>query len=164
IQGAVTVAIRSIDPHMPTNDVRTVTSVVDRAVSPRRFTLSLLAAFAATALLLAALGIYGVLSYMVAERSREIAIRMALGESTQQVRGRVLARTLGLAAVGAALGVVLSLSTSSLVASMLFGVGPTHAGTLLATPLLLLAVASLAGFVPALRASRVDALSTLQST
>ncbi|MEM8931617.1 MAG: ABC transporter permease, partial [Acidobacteriota bacterium] len=99
IRGDVKAAIRGIAPTVPTDDVRTLDSVVDRAVSPRRFTLQVLGAFAITALLLAAVGIYGVLSYAVSERAREIAIRMALGESTAQVRGRVLGRTLVLTAI-----------------------------------------------------------------
>ncbi|MEO1369285.1 MAG: FtsX-like permease family protein, partial [Acidobacteriota bacterium] len=163
IRGGVAAAIRSVDPSMPTHDVSTMVHVVDRAVSPRRFTLTLLSGFAAVAVLLAALGIYGVLSYSVAERSREIAIRMALGESAGQVRGRVLGRTLGLAGLGAVIGVFLSMAASRFVTAMLFGIGATHTGTLLTIPLLLLAVAALAGLLPALRASKVDALRVLQA-
>lgn len=164
MRASVADAMHSIAPTLPANDVRTLGSVVDRSVSPRRFTLFLLSGFAGTAVLLAALGIYGVLSYSVAERAREIAIRMALGESSRQVRFRVIGRTLALAGAGAVIGIVLSISASRLVASMLYGVEPTDLGTLAAIPLLLLVVATLAGLLPARRASKVEALSSLRST
>ena len=164
LQAPVAAAIRRIDPNMPTHDVRSLTSVVDRSVSPRRFTLGLLIGFAAAAVLLAALGIYGVLSYTVSERAREIGIRMALGESTARVRTRVLSRTLLLAAIGVSVGVMAALGASSWVTSLLYGVRPNHPATLALTPLLLLLVALIASWLPAARASRLDALSTLRST
>ncbi|MEM8995543.1 MAG: FtsX-like permease family protein, partial [Acidobacteriota bacterium] len=164
IQDGVAAAIAAVDPSMPTRDIRSLEGAVAHSVSPRRFTLSLLGGFAGVALVLAALGIYGVLSYTVAERSKEIAIRMALGERSAHVRRRVVGRTLALAAVGSVLGLALSQAASRLVASMLYGVDASHAVTLVAVPAVLLAVAAAAGWVPAWRASRVDALSILRST
>lgn len=163
LAGSVRPAIRRIDPNMPTNDFRSLTSVVERSVSPRRFTLGLLLAFAATALLLAALGIYGVLSYTVSERAREIGIRIALGESTSRVRSRVLGRVVLLSALGVVFGLAAAMGASSWLASLLYDVAPNHFATLALTPVLLLLVAIVAGWLPAARASRVDALSTLRS-
>lgn len=164
IRSSVAAAIGRVDSSMATNDVRTLDSVVERAVSPRRFTLSLLTGFASVALLLAALGIYGVLSYTVAERQKEIAIRMALGESVHGIRWRVLGRTLALSGVGSIVGVGTSLVVARLIASMLFGIEGSDLSTVLLAPSILFAVAALAGWLPAIRASRVDALATLQRT
>ena len=164
LAGSVAPAIRRIDPNMPTNDFRSLSSVVDQSVSPRRFTLRLLIAFAATAVLLAALGIYGVLSYTVSERAREIGIRMALGESATQVRSRVLGRTVLLAGIGAVFGVAAALGASNWLTSLLYGVTPNQPATLALMPGGLLLVAVLASWLPAARASRLDALSTLRST
>lgn len=164
LKGSVAAAIRRIDPNMPTHDVRSLTSVIDQAVSPRRFTLGLLVTFAATAVLLAALGIYGVLSYTVSERTREIGIRIALGESRARVRTRVLSRTLVLATLGVSVGVVAALGASSWVTSLLYGVHPNQPATLALTPVILLFVAVLASWLPAARASRLDALSCLRSS
>jgi len=160
--GPVGEAIRATDPAMPTGDFRTLSSIVDRAVSPRRFTLLLLVGFAGTALLLAALGIYGVLSYTVNQRVPEIGIRMALGESSGQVLGRVVARTMALAGVGAALGIGGSLALSRLMASLLYGVEATDAWTFLSMTAVLLSVSALAGYFPARRASRTDPMVALR--
>jgi ABC-type antimicrobial peptide transport system permease subunit len=137
---------------------------VDRALSPRRFVLLVLGAFAGTALLLAALGIYAVLSYTVGQRAREIGIRLALGESAAGVRRRVVGRTLLLAGVGVAVGAALSLVASRLIRSLLYGVGPADVPTFLGTAALLLAVAALAGYLPARRASATDPVEALRAT
>jgi predicted permease len=123
--GPVSAALAGVDPAMPTDNFWTLESTVDQAVSPRRFTLLLLSSFAGTALLLAALGIYGVLSYSVAERIPEIGIRMALGASGSSVRGQVVGRTLVLALIGIVIGMGVAITASGLVSSMLFGVAPT---------------------------------------
>lgn len=160
---AVRAAIREVDATIPTGDYRTLDDVVDRAVSPRRFILLLLGAFAATALLLASLGIYAVLSYTVSQRTPEIGIRMALGESVGSVRRRVVGRTLALGGTGVAIGLVLAYALSRLVASLLFGVAATDAVTLSAVSAGLLAVSFIAGYLPARRASRVDPADALRS-
>jgi len=160
--GPVRAALSSTDPGMPTGDFRTLRSMVDRAVSPRRFTLFILGGFGGASLLLAALGIYGVLSYSVSQRRSEIGIRMALGESGGQVLGSVVGNTLALAGVGVAVGLVGAWVVSGLMASLLFQVEPTDGVTFLATPAILLAVAAAAGFLPALRAARTDPMAALK--
>lgn len=155
--------IREVDPEIPTDDHRSLTSVVDRSVSPRRFTLRLLGGFAGMALILAALGIYGVLSYSVSQRVPEIGIRMALGESGGRILGRVVGRTLALAGIGTLLGVVGALGLSRLMASLLYGVEPTDPTIFAGMTFILLLTAGFAGFLPARRASRTDPMKALRA-
>jgi putative ABC transport system permease protein len=159
----VRATLRAVDPALPVADYQTLDAVVDRAVSPRRFILMVLGAFAGTALLLAALGIYAVLSYSVSQRIREIGIRMALGESAARVRRRVVARTLLLAGAGVLIGGVVSLGAARLIRSLLYGVGPADLLSFGGTAMVLVAVSALAGFLPALRASRTDPMVALRS-
>ncbi len=160
---SVSAAIHAVDPALPTEDYRTMESVVHRAVSSRRLTLQLLAAFAGSALLLAALGIYAVLSYSVNERTAEIGIRMALGESAGEVRRTLVARTVGLAGLGIVMGATLALAGTSSIRSLLYQVEPTDPATFAAMILIVLAVALLAALLPAVRASRTDAATALRS-
>lgn len=157
-------AIREVDPAMPTDDFRTLDSIVDRAVSPRRFTLLLLGGFALSGLLLAALGIYAVLSYNVSQRTAEIGIRMALGQTARSVRGQVVGRTLALAGAGVVIGAGLSLALARLIGSLLYGVRTTDGVTFLAVSAGLLVVAAAAGYLPARRASRTDPVEALKGT
>ncbi len=159
---SVSAAVREFDPAIPMREYETLDSVVDRALSPRRFTVSLLGSFAATALLLAAIGIFGVLSYSVTERIPEIGIRMTLGESAAQVRRRVVGRTMLLALIGVGVGALGSFVVSRSIGSLLYGVEPTDPVTFMGMAGLLLAVAALAGFLPALRASRIDPVAALR--
>ncbi len=161
--GSVQEALRATDPAMPTGDYRTLEQIVDRSVSPRRFILWLLGAFAATALLLAALGIYGVLSYSVAQRAPEIGIRMALGASASGVQRSVVGRAVTLAAIGVAIGSLGSLLVSRLLASQLYGVGSADLQTFVVMATILLMVSALAGYLPARRASRTDPNSALRA-
>ncbi|HEU4629756.1 MAG TPA: ABC transporter permease [Gemmatimonadaceae bacterium] len=163
LAASVGAALRAADPSMPAADYQTLDAVVDRAISPRRFILIILGAFAGTALLLAALGIYAVLSYSVSQRRREIGIRMALGESAASVQRRVVRRTVLLAVVGVALGAVLSFAASRLLQSLLYGVGSTDAPTFVGTAAVLLLVSTLAGYLPARRASRVAPVHALRA-
>ena len=160
----VTAALQAIDPAMPATDYQSLDAIIDRTVSPRRFTLSILGAFAGTALVLAALGIYGVLSYSVSERVPEIGIRMALGESQSRVLGRVVGKTMWLAGLGVGAGVAGSFGISRILESLLYGVQPTDPPTLLSMVLILLSVSALAGLVPGLRASRTDPSQALRSS
>lgn len=155
-------ALREIDEMMATGEFRTVGSIVDRAVSPRRFIVSLLGAFAAAAVLLAALGIYGVVSYSVSRRKQEIGIRMALGASPQAVRLQVMRRTLTLAALGVLTGCLGSLALARFMASLLYGVGSTDLLTFAGTIALLFLIAAIAGYLPAHRASHTHPSETLQ--
>ena len=159
----VQAALRAADPLLPVADYQTLGSVVERSVSPRRFILMVLGAFAGTALLLAALGIYAVLSYSVSQRIREIGIRMALGESAGSVRRRVVARTLLLAGMGVVIGAAVSLGAARLIRSLLYGVGPADLLSFAGTTVVLVAVSALAGFLPALRASKTDPMVALRS-
>ncbi len=157
-------AIQRVDPSLPVGSYQTLEQVVDRSASPRRFTLLLLSAFAGAALLLAALGIYGVLSYVVVERTHEIGIRMALGETSRGVQRRVVHQTMLLAGLGVVLGAVTSLAVGRSVASLLYGVEPTDPLTFLMMAVILLSVSWLAGYVPALRASRIEVVEALRSS
>jgi predicted permease len=153
--------LRSVDPTLPTDGYQTLNEIVERAVSPRRFILLLLDAFALTALVLASLGIYGVLSYSVSRRAAEIGIRMALGASAAQVQRRVLFRTLALTSVGVVIGLIAAFSMTRVVESLLFGVEGTDPLTYAAVILVLGIIAGLAGYLPARRASRIDPMTVL---
>jgi ABC-type antimicrobial peptide transport system permease subunit len=159
IAPSVRAALRQVDASLPTAEFRTLEEVVDRAVSPRRFVVMLLGGFALLALLLASLGIYGVVSYSVTQRTQEIGIRMALGASARHVQLRVLRETVGLALVGILVGLAASAGVARLLESLLFGVKPGD----VATFLVLTSVAALAGYLPARRASRIDPMAALRS-
>jgi ABC-type antimicrobial peptide transport system permease subunit len=132
-------------------------------VSPRRFLVLLLTGFAAFALVLASLGIYAVISYSVSQRVQEIGIRMALGASAKDLRSQIVLRTLGLAALGLALGMAASRALSSGLGSLLFGVTSGDPATFAGMGMLLTAVAALAGYIPAWKASRIDPMAALRS-
>ena len=136
---------------------------MDASVSPRRFTLQLLGAFAASALLLAGLGIYGLLSYSVTERIPEIGIRMALGESAAGVRRTVVGKTISPALLGVVVGTAVSLVGTRMLGSLLYGVEPTDPVTFVSMIAVLLAVAFVSGLIPAIRASRTASASALRS-
>lgn len=156
-------AMRELDPTLAVSEVRPLTDLVDRAVSPRRFLLSLLGGFAGVGLLLASLGIYGVISYGVAQRVQEIGVRMALGATGGVVRRQVLRETLQLAVAGLGAGLLAALALSRVMAALLYDTSPADPATLAATAVLLLAVAAIAGYIPALRASRVDPMTALRA-
>jgi ABC-type lipoprotein release transport system permease subunit len=160
---SVRAAMRSVEPALPTTEYRELTELVDRAVSPRRFMMLLLGAFACAALLLAAVGIYGVVSYPVNQRTAEIGIRMALGASPGQVQRQVMTQTVSLVASGIAAGIVGAMVLARLTASLLYEMTPNDPVTFGATVLVLLTVAVIAGLVSARRASQVDPMSTLRA-
>ena len=164
LAAGVRAALRPIDPNLPVREFTTLQELVDKAVSPRRFLVLLLAGFAGFALLLASLGIYAVISYSVNQRVQEIGIRMALGASAIHLQGRILLHTLGLAAVGLALGMAASRALSNVLGSMLFGVTSGDPMTFIAMGALLIAVAAVAGYVPARRASRIDPMVALRAS
>ena len=156
LAAGVRAALKPIAPNLPGKDFRTLQQLVDKAVSPRRFVVLLLGGFALFALLLASLGIYGVVSYGVNQRMQEIGIRMALGASAARLQAGIIGQTLGLAAVGMLLGAVASLVLARALGGLLFGVTATDPITFLGMPVVLAVVAAIAGYVPARRASRVD--------
>ena len=163
LASAVMKMLRDINPSQPATEFRPVQSLVDHAVSPRRFFVLLVSAFAGLGLLLASLGIYGVISYSVTQRTQEIGIRMALGATQGRVQLAVIGKTLSLAVAGIATGTVASLATAHLIASLLFGTPATDHTTFVATVLLLLLVALLAGYIPARRASRINPMIALRN-
>lgn len=152
-----------VDPDQPISDVRTMAERIDRSLIGRRFNATLLALFAALALTLAAVGIYGLVAYAVTERTHEIGVRIALGATRTDVVAMVLRQGMVLAAIGAAIGVAASLGVVRLLAGLLFYVSPADPATFAAIPLLLLLVALAACIIPARRATRVDPMSALRA-
>ena len=136
--------------------------LVDRSVAPQRFNLALLALFSAVGLLLAAVGIYGVMAYSVSQRTHEIGLRMALGAQSRDVLKLVVKQGLALALLGVSAGLITSLALTRLMKSLLFGVSTTDPVTLAGVSLLLALVALLACYLPARRATRVDPLVALR--
>jgi predicted permease len=163
LAAVVGAALRPVDPNLPVHEFTPLQSLVNQAVSPRRFLVLVLTGFAGFALLLAAIGTYAVISHSVNQRVREIGIRMALGASATNVQSRILLQTLGLAALGLALGMAASLALSGALESLLFGVTPGDPVTFIGIGTLLLLVAALAGYFPARRASRIDPMVALRT-
>jgi predicted permease len=155
-------ALRPIEPDLPTANMRTLQTMVDRAVSPRRFVVWLLGGFAGFALVLASLGIYAVISYSVSQRTQEIGIRMALGASAETLERSILLQTLGLAGIGMIVGVVASSVLARALSGLLFGVTSSDPLTFGGMLVILTGVAALAGYLPARRASRIDPMSALR--
>jgi len=160
---AVRHAIHAIDPNLPLAQVIPLQELVSRAVARPRFYTSLLTLFAAVALLLSATGIFGVMSYAVAQQSKEIGIRMALGAGAADVLRSVVGRALGLAGIGVLVGVGAALALGGLIRSQLFGVTPFDPATIAMVVLVLLASALVASLLPALRAARIDPVNTFRS-
>ena len=156
-------ALRELNPNQPAAEFQPIRSIVDRAVSPRRFFMLLVAAFAGLGLLLAALGIYGVISYSVMQRTQEIGIRMALGATTGEVQLRVIGRTLRLTLIGIAAGSIASLGVARTIAALLFGTTSTDPVTFAVVILMLAMVALVAGYLPARRASHIDPMVALRN-
>jgi len=163
ISAQVREQVQSIDPELPVFHAETLNEVVSTSLSVRRFSMEMVAFFAATALLLAGLGIYGTISYVVNEQKREIAIRLALGAQRGNILKMVLSRGLGLAAAGAGLGVAGALIVSHLMAGLLYGVSPRDLPTFAGVTLVFTTVALAASYIPALRAMRFDPVTTLHS-
>ncbi|MBI4661006.1 MAG: ABC transporter permease [Verrucomicrobia bacterium] len=155
-------AVRALDPDQPIYNVHTVADIRDRSLAPQRLNLALLGLFAGVALTLAVIGLYGVLACMVAQRTREIGIRMALGAQRGDVLGLVLRQGAKLTLVGLALGFAGAYGLTHLLTRLLYEVKPTDPMTFVAVPLILLAVALFACWLPARRAARVDPLEALR--
>ena len=163
LAGPMREAVRQLDAAVPVADVRLMTDIVATALATPRLTGFLLGAFAAIALALAVVGLYGVLSYLVARRTHEIGIRLALGAERHEVLGMVLGYGLTLAVAGVGLGVAGALGGSRLMRSLLYEVGPADPLTFVMVPALLMAVAALASVIPALRATRVSPVVALRA-
>jgi predicted permease len=163
LQGPVLAMLRAVNPGQPKEELRPIQDLVDHAVSPRRFFVYLVGAFAGLGLLLASLGIYGVISYSVMQRTQEIGIRMALGATQATVQLGVIRQTLLMAAAGILVGSIASFAVSNLIASLLFGTAPTDPSTFVAIVGLVVCVAAIAGYIPARRASRIDPMVALRN-
>jgi predicted permease len=162
VEPAVMSTLRSLNPGQPRTQLRAIQQIVDHAVSPRRFLVLLITSFAAFGLVLAFLGVYGVISYSVSRRSQEIGIRMALGASAGRVQLGVVAQTLRLTLIGLGIGGAASFVVAKGIASLLFGTEPADPLIFTAMMSLLGAVALLAGQIPARRASRIDPMAVLR--
>jgi predicted permease len=154
--------VQSIDSTLPVFGAELLTQTVSGSLAQRRFALEMVGLFALTALFLAAIGIYGVISYIVTERKHEIGIRLALGASRSNILRIVLRQGLGLAILGAAVGLVCALIVSHLMASLLYGVRPTDPLTFAGVAFLFISVAALACYLPARRAMKVDPMVALR--
>jgi ABC-type antimicrobial peptide transport system permease subunit len=154
--------VRQVDPNLPMMDVSTQLEQIGRRLQQEKMFATAYALFGGLALVLAAIGLFGVMSYSVARRTNEIGIRMALGAQRHDVLGLVMRESMILVAVGVVVGLALALGASRLVTSLLFGLAPTDALTIVAAIVLMVSVSALAGFLPARRASRVDPMVALR--
>jgi putative ABC transport system permease protein len=152
-----------VDPELPLYGVRTLDDIVSDRTAQRRLAVTLITVFAAVALVLAAVGIYGVMSYAVAQRTQEIGIRMALGAEREQILRMVLRHGALMAVTGVGLGLVVAFVLARLITSLLFQTSAADPPTFSLVPMLLTAVALLACYVPARRATRVDPLVALRT-
>jgi putative ABC transport system permease protein len=160
---AVQSAVHSVDRDQPLYGVRTMEEVVSASRSPRRVRMLLLSLFAALALALACVGIYGVMAYLVAQRTHEIGIRMALGADRKEVLALIVGQGLKLSVAGVAAGLLLAVGLSRFLSTVLYGVGTTDAATFAGVGALLIALAAAASCLPAWRASRVDPVTALRA-
>jgi predicted permease len=155
-------AVRAIDPSLAVSRIKLMSDLVSASLAPRRFVVTLLGIFAGLALLMAVIGLYGVISYSVTQRTQEIGIRMALGAQASEVLGLVIGQGMLLAGIGAAIGLMASLAFSRLLKNQLFQVSAFDPLTFLITALVLITAALLATYIPARRATRVDPMEALR--
>jgi putative ABC transport system permease protein len=163
IAAQVRTQVQAVDPNLPVFHAETLDDILSSSLAVRRFSMEMVALFAGTALLLAGLGIYGTISFLVNEQSREIAIRLALGAQRRDILKMVLRQGLALAAAGAGVGLVGAFIVSHLMAGLLYGVSPNDLSTFAGVTAVLTAVAIAASYIPALRAMRLDPITTLHS-
>ena len=163
LASSVLAALRELNPKQPAAEFRPIQSLVDHANSSRQFFMLLVASFAGLGLLLAAIGIYGVISYSVTQRTQEIGIRMALGATMAQVQRSVMVKTLRLAVIGIVSGGVASLLVSRAIAALLFNTASGDPIAFAAMVVIIGAVALMAGYLPARRASRINPMVALRN-
>jgi ABC-type antimicrobial peptide transport system permease subunit len=153
--------VRQIDPNLPLMDVATQDEQIDKNLQQERVFAQAYAMFGGLAMLLAAVGLFGLMSYSVARRTSEIGIRMALGAQSRDVLRLVMSESMRLVAIGVAIGLGVAIAAGRLVASLLFGLGATDAITMVVATLVMVFVSATASYLPARRASRVDPLVAL---
>ncbi|HSB12045.1 MAG TPA: FtsX-like permease family protein, partial [Blastocatellia bacterium] len=159
---AIREVVRAADPDQPVSNVATMDELLTRETGSRRLGMILLSAYAGLALLLASLGIYGVLSYLVVQQTSELGVRMALGATQGEILALVMKRGMSWALIGVAIGAVAAFGLTRLMASLLFGIGATDPLTFSSIAVLLVVVAFLACYLPARRATRVDPIVALR--
>jgi len=155
--------IRGLDPLQPIADVQTMAEILGENSARQRFSAVLLAGFSISSLVLSAVGIYGVLAYSVAQRTREIGVRMALGAEPGRIIGLVVGTGARLVVGGAIVGIAGALALTGLLKSLLYGIGPRDPWTFFMAPVVLLTVALVAAYVPARRAARLDPVDALRT-
>jgi putative ABC transport system permease protein len=156
--------IQALDPDLPVFNVRTMNEVIDGSLASRRFSAELVGVFAVVALLLASVGIYGLLAYMVGQRAHEIGVRMALGALPSTIGKMIVSRGVGLSGIGVGIGLLLSGIIAPMISTLLYGVRPLDPEVFLAVPLILMVVALLASYIPARRAARVSPIVALRES
>jgi ABC-type antimicrobial peptide transport system permease subunit len=159
----VIAAIRSVDPEQSVYDIRTMSEIVDRSLATRRLTTLLMAGFSGLALLLAAVGIYGVVAYGVTQRLREFGIRVALGATRREVTRLVVWQGASMAIVGSAVGLMLAIAAAGVMRNLVYDVAPRDVVSILGAAAVLMLVAGVASYVPARRAAAVDPGVTLRT-
>jgi putative ABC transport system permease protein len=162
LTGNVRAALRSLDPDLPIAKTTTLRTMVDTSLAGQRFSMLVLGSFAGISLLLAALGMYGVISYTVGQRTREIGIRLALGAPSRNVWGMLLGHGALLAFLGVLIGLLAAVGVTRFMTSFLYGIEPTDSLTFAGVALLLMVVALLACYAPARRAMRIDPITALR--
>jgi ABC-type antimicrobial peptide transport system permease subunit len=162
IVSSVRTAVRAIDASQPISNVRTMDDMLSILVAQRRFSMTLVVAFAGLALVLAAIGAYGVTSYLVSQRTKEIGVRLALGADSGRVIRLVVLDGMRVGVAGLAIGIVGALGVTRLASSLLYGVSPRDPATIVGVSSFLLIVVAFANYIPARRASRVDPLVALR--
>jgi ABC-type lipoprotein release transport system permease subunit len=163
LTAAVTKEIRELDPDLPIYRMRTMGQRVDESLARRRFSMLLLSGFAALALVLAAIGVYGVMAYLVTQGTRELGIRLALGAAPRALLMRVVGQGMTIATIGVVLGLIGAVGLTRLMGALLFGVHPTDPLTFGAIALTIALVALVASYVPARRAARIDPMISLRT-
>jgi predicted permease len=163
LANTIRTALKPLDPNIGSSEFRSVQQLVDKATSPRRFVVMMLGGFSIFALILAALGIYAVISYSVQQRTQEIGIRMALGASATSLQRRIMFQTLRLASIGLLIGLGASLIMTRSLRALLFGVDAHDPASFIGTVIVLVAVAAVAGYFPARRASHIDPINALRA-
>jgi len=156
--------IQAVDLNLPVFNVRTMNEVIDGSLATRRLSAELVGVFAVVALLLASVGIHGLLAYMVAQRAHEIGVRMALGATQSTIGRMIVGRGVGLAGIGVGVGLIMSGVMAPMISSVLYGVRPLDPEVFMAVPLILMAVVLLASYIPARRAARVNPIVALHES